>query len=251
MTTTVFLHIPKTAGQTVHAELSRITGDEHTSPIRVHTQAAKGSDQFPPGYRLYSGHLDWNALEALPEDRFVFTVLRDPFERIASFYLYLLKEARALTEEELETPDRRGMKHIRSHSADDYFLGGDAGWQKFIHDHYDNVYCTYFASQRMRGWQHVRKLSVNAKVAAALEKVPLVDRIYSTLDLASLERDVALRLGETISVADRFVNIGDHPREDRRWPKLVERLESDASIRRLEKFAEADIQLLDALGLEI
>ena len=88
----VFLHIPKTAGQTVHSELLRIFGPEHTSPVRVHTQA--GADgQFPEGYRFYSGHLDWETFDTADSDSFVFTVLRDPKDRIASFYFYLLHKS--------------------------------------------------------------------------------------------------------------------------------------------------------------
>ncbi|WP_430450438.1 hypothetical protein [Rhodophyticola sp.] len=65
-TTIVFLHIPKTAGQTIHSELARVVGAKAVSPVRVHTQAARGVAQMPPGYRLYSGHIDWEALDTLP-----------------------------------------------------------------------------------------------------------------------------------------------------------------------------------------
>ena len=150
----VFLHIPKTAGQTIHSELARVIGAPHVSPIRVHTQAARGpghaAAQLPPGYRLYSGHLDWTALDSLPEDRFVFSVLRDPWERIASFYFYMLEQAQGLDAATLEDPSRIGFRMILTHSADDYFFGGDVQWQQFILDHYDNFYCSYFATRKMR-----------------------------------------------------------------------------------------------------
>jgi hypothetical protein len=249
MTTTVFLHIPKTAGQTIHSELSRIVGEDKTSPVRVHTQAAEGVGQYPPGYDLYSGHLDWDALETLPEDRFVFTVLRDPCERIASFYFYLLKQAQGLTEEELQHPHRQGMNRIRNESADSYFFGGDRAWQVFVRDHYDNVYCSYFATRRMRGWRQVETLSTEEKIAAAKKNLPLVDRIYSTLDLGALEKDVEERLGQQISVVGKYVNRGEHATDELRWPKLLERIESDANLRKLEQFVAADEQLLFDLGI--
>lgn len=251
MTTTVFLHIPKTAGQTIHSELSRIVGESRVSPVRVHTQAAPGTGQLPPGYDLYSGHLDWDALESLPEDRFVFTVLRDPCERIASFYFYTLKQALSLSEEELSHPHRTGMRRIRSLAADDYFFGGDAGWQRFIHDHYDNVYCTYLATRKMRGWLHLRDMSTEDRVAAAKANLDMIDRIYSTLDLSRLEADIEARTGQPISVVGNFVNAGGHTNGELRWPKLLERIESDASIRRLESFVDADEQLLFDIGLKV
>jgi len=100
----VFLHIPKTAGQSVHNALAEHVGAEHVSPVRVHTQSTGDHGQFPAGYSLYSGHLDWVELEKVPEPRFVFSILRDPKERIASFYFYLRKEAQRLSREDLDLP---------------------------------------------------------------------------------------------------------------------------------------------------
>jgi hypothetical protein len=104
----VFLHIPKTAGQTIHTALCNAVGPEAVSPIRVHTQVADGPSQFPPGYRLYSGHLDWEAIERVPKPRFVFTVLRDPLERLASFYFYIRRQAERISLDELAKPNRIG-----------------------------------------------------------------------------------------------------------------------------------------------
>merc|ERR1711969_313057 len=136
----VFLHIPKTAGQTIHNALAAMVGGRHVSPIRTHTQAPGDAPQMPAGYALYSGHIDWTELETLPGGRFTFTVLRDPRERIASFYFFLLKEAEALDRDALERPQNYGKKLILQRSADDYFFGGPAGFNAFILDHYDNFY---------------------------------------------------------------------------------------------------------------
>lgn len=66
----VFLHIPKTAGQAIHNGLiTAVGGREHVSPVRIHTQSA---DQYPAGYRLYSGHLDWDHIDRIGPDRFSF-----------------------------------------------------------------------------------------------------------------------------------------------------------------------------------
>ena len=247
----VFLHIPKTAGQTIHSELTRLVRPDRVSPVRVHTEAATGAAQFPPGYDLYSGHLDWEALDTIPEDRFVFTVFRDPCERIASFYFYLLKRAQTLTESELARPERQGMRRIRSQSADAYFFGGDPGWQRFIHDHYDNVYCTYLATRKVRGWKQVRDLDPVARIAAAKANLPMIDRIYSTRDLGALERDIASRCDGSVSMTGKFVNKGGHSDDELRWPKLLDRIESDANLRRLEAFVTADEDLISDLGVKV
>jgi len=246
----VFLHIPKTAGQTIHAELTRIAGAEAVSPVRVHTQARTDADQLPPGYSVYSGHIDWTALTGLPADRFTFSVLRDPRERIASFYFYLLKEARAQSPEELEKPHRAGMKRILSVSATEYFCGGDRPWQVFVHDHYDNFYTRYFAARKMRAWAATRDLAEGMLLDTAEAHIRTdLDRIYSTGDLGRLEQDIARRYGTPISVTDRFVNTGDQPRTSARWPRLMELMEGDAARARLEGFTRADAALMERLGL--
>ncbi len=142
----VFLHLPKTAGQTIHNALAAAVGAARVSPIRTHTQVQGDAAQFPLGHALYSGHLDWAGVGVLPARRFVFTVLRDPRERIASFYFYLRREAARLSPHALARPENHGLKAALERSAEDYFFGGDAAWQGFVRDHFDNFYCAYFAT---------------------------------------------------------------------------------------------------------
>jgi hypothetical protein len=246
--TLVFLHIPKTAGQTIHTELTRVVGKRAVSPVRVHSQAAPNA-QMPLGYRLYSGHIDWVDLETLPEDRFVFTVLRDPLERIASFYLYLLQQAEALDVVELEKPHRTGMRMVRTRSADDYFFGGDAEWQRFILDHYDNFYTSYLATRKMRAGQAWRQLPQEERLHRAEAGAEAIDRIYAVSDLPRLETDLAAQTGQSVQVTDSFVNAGPAPRGTKRWPRLLERIESDANRARLEAFGTLDFELMRKLGI--
>lgn len=244
MTTIVFLHIPKTAGQTIHnALVSAVGGAEHVSPVRTHTQAPNGP-QMPTGYRLYSGHIDWVELDTLPDDRFVFSVLRDPRERIASFYLYLLKEARALTVEELLLPHNKGKRQIIELSAEDYFFGGDAAWQNFVRDHYDNFYCSYFATRKMRGRRDLAGKSQAEILAQARDGMAQLDALYSIDALSALEADIEARLGAPISVAQTYHNTGGHSADEARWPKLLARFEQDASVAKLNAFVSQDEALL-------
>ena len=242
----VFLHIPKTAGQTVHSELSRIVGRGQTSPVRVHTQADQGG-QFPYGYTLYSGHLDWEHLDQVSGDRFVFTILRDPFERIASFYFYLHHKSLALSPATLNEPAHTGLRNIRERTVDDYFFGGDANWQQFILDHYDNFYCTYFATRKMRGARDVAKLRPDDLMEMAQKQAELLDRVYPIERLALLETDIARFVGATISVAEKRVNAGPQSDGTKRWPRLIAQIESDSNRERLTDFAVKDIELMRRL----
>jgi hypothetical protein len=239
----VFLHLPKTAGQTVHNALAAAVGAARVSPIRVHTQTGRGETQFPPGYALYSGHLDWDGIGAVAEGRFTFTVLRDPQERIASFYFFLRREAQRLTEAQLLLPEHAGRHHALHWSADDYFFGGDDAWQDFVRDHYDNFYCSYFALRRFRGGRAIRALPRHEAVARARHGLAALDGVFRTDDLHALEATLAERYGFHLSLTDRFENAGE-ARGKPRWPALLDAFERDESRIRIEAFAERDAELL-------
>ncbi len=248
--TIAFLHIPKTAGQTVVSEIRRVVGRKATSPVRTHTEVAENA-QMPPGYRFYGGHIDWVDLETLPENRFAFTILRDPRERIASFYSYLRREAEQLTEKELQTPQRTGMRMILSRSAEDYFFGGDHAWQCFIHDHYDNFYCNYLATRKIRGWNEVRHLSRDNLVDRALTGANDLNGLYFLDNLEKLEKDLGTVLGAPVELVGNYKNAGPGARNQKRWNDLVARFDTPESIARLERFVRADELLLQRLREEI
>ncbi|MGB7317750.1 MAG: sulfotransferase family 2 domain-containing protein [Planktotalea sp.] len=245
----VFLHIPKTAGQTVHNELARAVGARDVSPIRVHTQAASAEDQFPAGYSLYSGHVDWTALDQIPRPRFVFSILRDPRERIASFYFYLLKEAKALDRGALAAPQNSGKRIILESSADDYFFGGDAAWQAFIQDHYDNFYCRYFGTRRIRAGQGFGEMPERRKLRGALRNMSKIDWVYSLENLTALEDDLKALYSFDLDFTGTHSNVGDRPVSEPRWPRLLALLESDASKQRLHDFVTLDLSLMERLEL--
>ncbi len=239
----VFLHLPKTAGQTVHNTLAAAVGSPLVSPIRVHSQA-EGWRQFPPGYGLYSGHLDMAEAGHLPRGRFTFTVLRDPRERIASFWLYLRRDALRLDPTHLALPSNIGRRRALDWAAEDYFFSGDATWQTFIRDHYDNFYCGYFGSGRFRGGGAIRALPAQAAIARAREGLAALDGVFSIGDLRPLEAALAERYGLTVRFDSRKDNAADLAPQTRRWPILLDALGSDVARRRIESFVERDEALL-------
>ncbi len=245
-TALVFLHLPKTAGQTVHFELARLIAADRISPVRTHTQAP-AEVQFPPGYRLYSGHLDWVALDALPGPRFTFTVLRDPRERLASFYFYLLQTARQMPPERRVADRRTDLEAILTRRIDDYFFGGDAGWQAFVRDHYDNFYCTYFATRRVQGRVELTGLDAAAVRARAAAGLATLDAVYRSEALHVLDRDFARHFGLSLACARRVANAGPLPQGEARWKALLDRFETDAARRRIEDFVAEDTALLETL----
>lgn len=247
-TTIVFLHIPKTAGQTIVSEIRRIVGRQAMSPVRTHSEAPPDA-QMPQGYRVHAGHIDWVDLDNLPEDRFAFSVLRDPRERIASFYFYLLREAGKLTPQELQKRERTGMRRMLEVTPDDYFFGGDRAWQRFIRDHYDNFYANYFITRRIRGWKQISDMSDADRLEKAFEGTGALQRIYSVDDLAPLETDLERILGKPLKLTGNYRNSGPEAGRTSRWGALIDRFEDKSLEERLDAFAAIDRQLMKRLGL--
>ncbi len=246
--TIVFLHIPKTAGQTIHFELERTLGAGAISPIRVHSQAPDAAAQFPAGYHAYSGHIDWEALDSVAQPRFVFTVLRDPLERMASFYFYLRRQAQSISPAELASPARTGMRMALEHGPDFYFRDGGAGWHRFVMDHYYNPYCSYLITRRIRGYAKIKDLSQDELVSRALEAARTLDGIYSVDGLARLEADLARETGLSLNIAGSYANADPSGPKDGRWPRLKARLTRDDSAAVLQQMVAADQILMRELG---
>lgn len=243
----VFLHIPKTASQTVHNTLAHAVDQSNVSPVRVHTQVPDQEAQYPEGYRLYSGHLDWTHLQKLNQPKFVFSIVRDPRERIAAFYFYLINEARALNPGDLTQPGNNGKRVILEKTADDYFFGGDDGWQNIILDHYDNFYVRYLASKRVRAGQEFSSLPPRRKLRTALRNLPEIDWIYHVDKLNNLEADLNTLFGFNLSFQEDTKNTTDRPISELLWPRLTDQIESDKNKRKLEAFVELDEDLMSRL----
>jgi hypothetical protein len=245
--TVVFLHIPKTAGQTIHSELERKIGTQNISPVRVHTQVNNGADQYPRGYKAYSGHLDWDCLSVVPKDKFVFTVLRDPLERLASFYLYLREKSEYMNKDNLKLPQNKGLQMIRECSADEYFLHEDPGWQGFIKNHYYNPYCSYLITRKMNGYNLIKGLFDIDLVDAAIQNIKEMSKIYSTKNLSDLEDDLMNYCGLKVSLKNKKINIGPKLDKKDRWSQLTNLFENKTTAPKLIKYVEADQKLMKRL----
>lgn len=82
----VFLHIPKTAGTTVRQALYGNFGSADTFPD------TNWIGHYPANviskYRLFAGHFTMHDIEHVPAPKHVFTILREPRQRIVSYYRY-------------------------------------------------------------------------------------------------------------------------------------------------------------------
>jgi hypothetical protein len=70
----VFLHIPKTAGQSVHHYLISNFDEKSIFPARVNEQAIKYTVEEIKKYKIFSGHFDISLLDVVNQPKFVFTI---------------------------------------------------------------------------------------------------------------------------------------------------------------------------------
>lgn len=221
----VFLHIPKTAGQSVHHFLKTLVGPASVAPARVNEQLYLLSVPDLRRYRLFSGHLDWALLDCVQKPKFVFTILRNPVDRILSFYFFLRAEAQKLSGEELRRPENQGKHAVLHLSCDDYFNGGKPHIRNFLDNHYDNFYMYYFAGrtydarQRLMGRKTADPSFTTKRILKmALDNLALLDGVYTIDRLDCLERDLRFATGfrdEQPSLAGLHINRGTGDPADR------------------------------------
>jgi hypothetical protein len=246
----VFLHIPKTAGQSVHAFLERLFGKKQVAPVRVNSHLLGLTVPEIRKYRVYSGHLDWNLLDCLPEPRFTFSIFRDPMDRILSFYLYLRAEAARFTEEELRSPQRRGLHAARHMSPDEYFVSPRNGIRDFLDDHYDNFYAFYFAGRCYEARRRLLGLRASGAemddqrvVDMALANIALLDGVYCMDRLDALEADLTRVAGvkaPPMMLQEFRANKGDGTTREQRLAKLRELGATEATFDRLRNMTRLD-----------
>ncbi len=89
--TLVFLHIPKTAGISLREILlkRRSPSFRIIHPIDDHQRLADQSAEFRGSLELVEGHLYYGVHEVLPRPCVYLTMLRDPAERVLSYYSFI------------------------------------------------------------------------------------------------------------------------------------------------------------------
>lgn len=96
-TTAIFLHIPRTAGTTLHRIIERQYPPEEIFFIQsndpfVDVGEFKAlSEEQRAGIRMLKGHMPFGLHESIPGPSTYFTILRDPIERVISLYYFILR----------------------------------------------------------------------------------------------------------------------------------------------------------------
>lgn len=186
-----FLHIPKTAGQSVHHSLISLFNQDEICPARTNKELYTYTINELAKYNLFSGHLDWSVIRLTGNFDYVFTVLRDPLDRILSFYFYLRQEAMRL--QQLGEPIGAGMKAALEYTPKQYFTEGDAGMRSFLDNHYNNFYSYYFASGSYSGFSQLSNIfPPGSKELLDLARLGMksLDAVYTMSTLPRLNADI-------------------------------------------------------------
>jgi hypothetical protein len=246
----IFLHIPKTAGQSVHAALVNAFGKESVCPARVNDQLRRMSITELNRYQVFSGHFDWSLLDCIKGPKYVFTILREPIDRILSFYFYLRDEAEKLPLDQRETPERQGLKAAFGLSPRDYFLGGAPHLRRFLDDHYDNFYTYYFAGRHyesrgeMVGLINRNELSHQHVLQMAKDNLTLLDDVFTVDNMGAVISAIREISGKQLMADDKYrTNVNTKvPAADRKMQ--IQALGADtATMERLHEFCSLDNEL--------
>tara|TARA_R110000787_G_scaffold57740_1_gene131761 strand:- start:1048 stop:1728 length:681 start_codon:yes stop_codon:yes gene_type:complete len=93
---TVFLHIPKCAGTSIAAAITEALGEGQcyeygkTAPYKAYEASAFTLDK----YKFIAGHLTISQIELIRGPKKIFTVVRDPVERVLSWYEFIRRNKR-------------------------------------------------------------------------------------------------------------------------------------------------------------
>jgi hypothetical protein len=248
----VFLHIPKTAGQSVHAALVKAFGEDVVCPARVNEQLARMTITELNRYQVFSGHLDWAMLDCIKGPKYVFTILRNPVDRILSFYFYLRDQAANLPVEKLHKPEHQGLRAALELTPQEYFSGGPGHLRKFLDDHYDNFYAYYFASRHFQGRAQLHGLMKRGELnqedvlRMAKDNLGMLDDVF-TIDnmtdvFATIRRLSDSREGQ---VEEYQVNVNKNLSADNRVEKLRLLGGDDKLLKRIDHYCELDNKIWD------
>lgn len=245
-----FLHIPKTAGQSVHNALVNGFGAESVCPARVNEQLLMMTISQLNSYRIFSGHFDWTLLDCVQGPKYVFTILREPMDRILSFYFFLRDQASQFSQEELDNPSRQGLRAVWKNCPHDYFTTGPPHLRRFLDDHYDNFYAYYFAARSFGGRGQltglIRRglLTTNDVLRMARDNMRQLDAVYTIDEMPKVLEKIRELSGQPLFGDDTYrVNINRNLEAGRRMLALRELGATDDTFRKIEQFCELDIQL--------
>jgi len=199
-------------------------------------------------YQVFAPHGDWSLLDAVSGPRHVFTVFREPMERILSFYFFLRRKAAAMSIEERSLPQHQGLRAVHELTPDQYFLQGDPHIRSFLDDNYDNFYTYYFAGRTLDARRRYSGLLQRGVVTSqrllgiAQDNIDQLDATYTVDRLGQVRSDIESLSGRKLSRA-YALNVNREQPKPQRLDALRALGASDAVFERLNSYCRLDNQV--------
>jgi hypothetical protein len=146
---------------------------------------------------MFAGHLDWKDLDRVAGPSFTFTVLREPRERVLSYYFFMRAQAVRMAREKPGQVNEIALAAL-NFSPDDFFCtGGSPSVRLNIDNQLDNHYAHYFArrSARLRYRSHENTLLDSELLVMARRNLDRLDGVFQTGRLTPLKWAVITRFG--------------------------------------------------------
>src|SRR6266849_2336578 len=151
----IFLHIPKTGGTSVKQMLFSNFDKQAVLPAELLSDQATYSIDTLNQYSIFHGHLDWACLDCLTGNKFTFTMLRSPRDRIISNYFYWKERADESSRDDLIRDNLPHIADLKDYdSLTQYFFSDKESTRTAINITFNNMYAYYFAIRR-NGWPYV------------------------------------------------------------------------------------------------
>jgi LPS sulfotransferase NodH len=205
----IFLHIPKTAGQSIRFQIESQLDKNKISPIQSYEQNLNSNFIDVDKYDYYGGHINFFDLHLKFNnyEKFVFTILREPKDRLASFYFYLKKEALKIDQNDLNLKKNTGAKIILSFNIENYFYNSIPNYKRFISDMYKNFYVRFFSTKVYRTENHnVGSLELALQNILNLDFIGFIDRLDILSDILFTEFKLKIDTNKFINVNNTSLN---------------------------------------------
>ncbi len=121
--TCVFLHVPKTAGTTIHNLLIQHFKPEEICPERFDNISSYTPNEIS-GFKLFSAHACFSHLNSIPGPKKIFSIFREPVDRLISQYQFWHSHSSAFIEE--THPDT--LRDIKSNDLKAYLQTAEDNW---------------------------------------------------------------------------------------------------------------------------